>query len=216
MKKMTTRMITINGIIISIFLLFFLVPSLGYINVGVVKLTLMHILFIIGTYALYLTVNVNLIVAGVIYGLVFGLTSLVQELLYPGPTAFIFVNPLFSIIPRVLMGLCVGTIAYGFNKVSDCVEAKIYHNDYVHLTWFQKHYLKTFNLIIAISTSTFNTLFVLVFMYFIGPLVYPEPEHETFFKAFTWIILATNYLPETILVILIFPPIAYALRKLYS
>ncbi|WP_238335960.1 hypothetical protein [Spiroplasma citri] len=45
MKKVTTRMITINSIIIAIFLLFALVPSLGYITVGPVSLTLMHIFF---------------------------------------------------------------------------------------------------------------------------------------------------------------------------
>lgn len=216
MRKISTRMITINGIIISIFLLFCLVPSLGYIPVGPVQLTLMHILFLIGMYTLSVTVNLNLVVSGFIYGLVFGLTSLIKELIYPDVVAFIFLNPLFSVVPRILMGLCVGLIAYGFMKISNKIEKKIYQDETVKLTWFQKHYLKSFNIITAFATSTLNTFFVLTFMYFIGPLIYTSPDQHTFFHAFTWIILATNYIPETVLAILIFPPIAYALKKIYS
>ncbi|AOX44155.1 hypothetical protein S100390_v1c08190 [Spiroplasma sp. NBRC 100390] len=215
MKKITTRMITINSIIIAIFLLFALVPSLGYIAVGPVNLTLMHILFLIGMYALYVTMNLNLIWSGLIYGLVFGLSSLVQTFISPGITAFIFINPLFSVVPRVLMGLCVGLLAYFLTKISDKIEAKIYANQVTELTWYQRHYLKIYNVIIAFTTATLNTIFVLVFMYFIGPLIYTNPDQQAIFKTFTWLILATNYLPEMALAVAIFPPVAYALRKLY-
>ncbi|WP_424526219.1 ECF transporter S component [Spiroplasma endosymbiont of Glossina fuscipes fuscipes] len=215
MKKITTRMITINSIIIAIFLLFALVPSLGYIAVGPVNLTLMHILFLIGMYALYVTMNLNLIWSGLIYGLVFGLSSLVQTFISPGITAFIFINPLFSVVPRVLMGLCVGLLAYFLTKISDKIEAKIYANQVTELTWYQHHYLKIYNVIIAFTTATLNTIFVLVFMYFIGPLIYTNPDQQAIFKTFTWLILATNYLPEMALAVAIFPPVAYALRKLY-
>ncbi|WP_338964006.1 MULTISPECIES: ECF transporter S component [unclassified Spiroplasma] len=215
MKKITTRMITINSIIIAIFLLFALVPSLGYIAVGPVNLTLMHILFLIGMYALYVTMNLNLIWAGLIYGLVFGLSSLVQTLISPGITSFIFINPLFSVVPRVLMGLCVGVLAYFLTKISDNIETKIYANQITELTWYQRHYLKIYNVIIAFTTATLNTIFVLVFMYFIGPLIYTNPDQQAIFRTFTWLILATNYLPEMALAVAIFPPVAYALRKLY-
>lgn len=215
MKKITTRMITINSIIIAIFLLFALVPSLGYIAVGPVDLTLMHILFLIGMYALYVTMNLNLIWAGLIYGLVFGLSSLVQTLISPGITSFIFINPLFSVVPRVLMGLCVGVLAYFLTKISDNIETKIYANQITELTWYQRHYLKIYNVIIAFTTATLNTIFVLVFMYFIGPLIYTNPDQQAIFRTFTWLILATNYLPEMALAVAIFPPVAYALRKLY-
>ncbi|MBW3057747.1 MAG: ECF transporter S component [Spiroplasma poulsonii] len=208
-------MITINSIIIAIFLLFVLVPSLGYIAVGPVNLTLMHILFLIGMYALYVTMNLNLIWAGLIYGLVFGLSSLVQTLISPGITSFIFINPLFSVVPRVLMGLCVGVLAYFLTKISDNIETKIYENQITELTWYQRHYLKIYNVIIAFTTATLNTIFVLVFMYFIGPLIYTNPDQQAIFRTFTWLILATNYLPEMALAVAIFPPVAYALRKRY-
>ncbi|MFU0252573.1 ECF transporter S component [Spiroplasma sp. Moj] len=216
MKKVTTRMITINSIIIAIFLLFALVPSLGYITIGPVSLTLMHILFLIGMYALYITMNLNLIWAGLIYGLIFGLSSLIQTLISLGPTSFIFFNPLFSVVPRVLMGLCVGILAYFLTKTSVKIETKIYTNQITELTWYQRHYLKIYNIIIAFTVATLNTIFVLVFMYFIGPLIYTDPDQQRFFHTFTWIILATNYLPEMLLAVAIFPPVAYALKKLYN
>ncbi|RUO86596.1 ECF transporter S component [Spiroplasma endosymbiont of Megaselia nigra] len=216
MKKVTTRMITINSIIIAIFLLFALVPSLGYITIGPVSLTLMHILFLIGMYALYITMNLNLIWAGLIYGLIFGLSSLIQTLISPGPTSFIFLNPLFSVVPRVLMGLCVGILAYFLTKTSVKVETKIYTNQITELTWYQRHYLKIYNIIIAFTAATLNTIFFLVFMYFIGPLIYNDPDQQRFFHTFTWIILATNYLPEMLLAVAIFSPVAYALKKLYN
>lgn len=215
MRNITTKMITINSIIIAIFLLFVLVPWLGYITIGPVALTLMHILFLIGMYALYVTMNLNLIWGGLIYGLVFGLSSLIQTLISPGITSFIFINPLFSVVPRVLMGLCVGVLAYFLTKISNKIETKIYTNQVIKLTWYQQHYLKICNMIIAFTAATLNTIFVLVFMYFIGPLIYTNPDQQNIFRMFTWLILATNYLPEMILAVAIFPPVAYALRKLY-
>ncbi|ALA97339.1 hypothetical protein SKUN_00436 [Spiroplasma kunkelii CR2-3x] len=216
MKKVTTRMITINSIIISIFLFFALVPSLEYITIGPVSLTLMHILFLIGMYALYITMNLNLIWACLIYGFIFGLSSLIQTLISPGLTSFIFLNPLFSVVPRVLMGFYVGILAYFLTKTSVKIETKIYTNQITELTWYQRHYLKIYNIIIAFTAATLNTIFVLVFIYFIGPLIYTDSDQQRFFHTFTWIILATNYLPEMLLAVAIFPPVAYALKKLYD
>ncbi|WP_425379689.1 ECF transporter S component [Spiroplasma endosymbiont of Stenodema calcarata] len=215
MRNITTKMITINSIIIAIFLLFALVPWLGYITIGPVALTLMHILFLIGMYALYVTMNLNLIWGGLIYGLVFGLSSLIQTLISPGITSFIFINTVFSVVPRVLMGLCVGVLAYFLTKISNKIETKIYTNQVIKLTWYQQHYLKICNMIIAFTAATLNTIFVLVFMYFIGPLIYTNPDQQNIFRMFTWLILATNYLPEMTLAVAIFPSVAYALRKLY-
>ena len=150
-----------------------------------------------------------------IFLLIFGLSSLIQTFISPGITSFIFLNPLFSVVPRVLMGLCVGVLAYFLTKVSVKIETKIYANKITELTWYQRHYLKIYNIIIAFTAATLNTIFGLEFMYFIGPLIYTKPDQQAFFQAFTWIILATNYLPEMLLAVAIFPPVAYALKKLY-
>lgn len=145
----------------------------------------------------------------------FGLSSLVQTLISPGITSFIFINPLFSVVPRVLMGLCVGVLAYFLTKISDKIETKIYANQITELTWYQRHYLKIYNVIIDFTTATLNTIFVLVFMYFIGPLIYTNPDQQSIFRTFTWLILVTNYLLEMALAVGIFPPVVYALQKLY-
>lgn len=44
-------------------------------------------------------------VVGALVGLVFGLFSMYQNFTAPGPTSFIFWNPIIAIIPRVLVGI---------------------------------------------------------------------------------------------------------------
>ncbi|AGM26354.1 hypothetical protein SSYRP_v1c07640 [Spiroplasma syrphidicola EA-1] len=215
MRKLTTRVITINSILIAIFLLFTFVPQLGYIMIGPVALTLVHILFLIGMYALFLTAGVNLIISGTIYGLIFGLSSLIKILVFPDITAFIFVNPLFSVVPRLLMGIIVGTLAHLLNYSAVKREQKALNNQLAKVTWLTRYSYKVYDVIVAATATILNTFFVLSFMYFLGPLIYTNPDQQSFFKAFTWIILATNFLPEWLLAILIYPPVAYALRKLY-
>ncbi len=173
-------MITIN-IIIAIFLLFALVPSLAYIAIGSVSLALIHILFLMGVYALYITMNFNLIWAGLIYGLIFGLSSLIKTLISLCPTSFIFINQLFYVVPRVLMGLCVGILAYFLTKNSVKIETKIYTNQITKLTWYRRYYLKIYNIIIAFTSAALNAIFVLFFMYFIGPLIFINPDQQRFF-----------------------------------
>jgi uncharacterized membrane protein len=44
-------------------------------------------------------------VVGAAVGLVFGLFSMYQNFTAPGPTSFIFWNPIIALIPRILIGL---------------------------------------------------------------------------------------------------------------
>lgn len=187
--------ITINSILISIFLLFALIPWLGYIPLGVFKITLMPILFLISLEVLNLTININLIIAGILYGFLFGLTSLIQSAIYPSATAFIFINPLFSIMPRMLMGIVTGLTALLIQNIK-----------------FNNYFKKIF---LAFIATTFNTLFVLLFVSQLGPIIYKSLNLETIFQFFSWMILLTNYLPELILTALVYPPIALSLKQIY-
>lgn len=193
--KTNIHNITINSILISIFLLFALIPWLGYIPLGVFKITLMPILFLISLEVLNLTINVNLILAGILYGFLFGLTSLIQAAIYPSATAFIFINPLFSIMPRMLMGTVTGLTALLIQNIK-----------------FNNYFKKIF---LAFIATTFNTLFVLIFVSQLGPIIYKNLNLETIFFFFSWMILLTNYLPELILTALVYPPIALSLKQIY-
>jgi uncharacterized membrane protein len=68
----------------------------GYIQIGLVKVTFMHIPVIIGAI-------MEGAVGGVIVGLIFGISSLVNGL--STPLAPVFLNPMVSIFPRIMIGL---------------------------------------------------------------------------------------------------------------
>ncbi|MBE4704136.1 ECF transporter S component [Spiroplasma platyhelix] len=191
--KINIHTLTINSFLLSIFLLFTLVPWLGYLPLGIFKITLMPILFLVSLEVFNLTTKTNLISCGILYGFLFGLSSLIQSVLYPSATAFIFINPLFSIVPRILMGTITGLIAFSIKNVN-----------------FNSLIEKFFLCFIA---TTFNTLFVFLFVYNLGPIIYSDQNE--LFEIFSWMILLTNYLPELILTALIFPPIALALKRIY-
>lgn len=192
--KISIHTLTINSFLVSIFLLFTLVPWIGYLPLGVFKITLMPILFLISLEILHLTTNTNLIICGILYGCFFGVSSLIQSALYPSATAFIFVNPLFSIVPRILMGISVGAIAFSLKNITTNSMLK--------------------KLILCFATVTCNTLFVFLFVYFLGPVIYPD-QNEAIFSIFSWIILVTNYLPELLLTAFIYPPVALAVKRMH-
>jgi uncharacterized membrane protein len=71
---------------------------LGFIPVGPTRATIMHIPVIIGA------IMEGPIVGGFV-GLIFGLFSIYQALTTPTPVSFVFLNPLVSILPRILIGI---------------------------------------------------------------------------------------------------------------
>ncbi|MBE6070603.1 MAG: ECF transporter S component [Clostridium butyricum] len=103
----STKEITMIGMLsgISIFLG---VTRLGFIPLGPINATIMHIPVIIGAI-------VGGPVVGALVGLVFGLFSMYQAFTVPLPTSFIFWNPLIAIVPRVLIGI-VAYYLYNFLK----------------------------------------------------------------------------------------------------
>jgi uncharacterized membrane protein len=62
------------------------------------KVTILHIPVIIGA------VLEGPVVGGAI-GLLFGLWSIVDKVIRPTPTGFVFFNPLVSVMPRILIGI---------------------------------------------------------------------------------------------------------------
>ena len=96
-SRLSTRQMTIIGMLsaISIFLG---LTGLGFIPLPTMKATIMHIPVIIGAI-------VEGPMVGALVGLVFGLFSMYQNFTVPGPTSFIFWNPVIAIIPRILIGL---------------------------------------------------------------------------------------------------------------
>ncbi|MBP2656211.1 MAG: panT [Firmicutes bacterium] len=70
----------------------------GFVPLPMAKATVMHIPVIIGTI-------VEGPVVGILIGLMFGLFSIFQNMVAPNILSFVFLNPLVSVVPRVLIAL---------------------------------------------------------------------------------------------------------------
>ncbi len=96
-KGISVRKMAIIGVLGAISAVLGMTP-LGFIPVGPTRATIMHIPVIIGA------VMEGPIVGGFV-GLIFGLFSIFQAVTNPTPVSFVFLNPLVSVLPRVLIGI---------------------------------------------------------------------------------------------------------------
>ncbi len=133
----TVRQMTSVGMLsaISIFLG---LTGLGFIPLPPVRATIMHIPVIIGAI-------VEGPLVGALVGLVFGLFSMYQNITAPGPTSFIFWNPIIALVPRILIGI----VAY-----------------YVYMLFKKKFKKKSISIAVAaICATLINTIGVLGLTY---------------------------------------------------
>ncbi len=103
MKK--TKDLTAMAMLCAITMVLAIVPNIGIIQIGIVSLTVLHIPVIIGA-------NMYGVKGGLILGTVFGLSSLfVAATRGATPVDLMFVNPLVSVLPRMLFGLISGLLS---------------------------------------------------------------------------------------------------------
>ncbi|WP_353094375.1 ECF transporter S component [Tissierella praeacuta] len=96
-KGFSVRKMTIIGVLGAVSVVLGMTP-LGFIPIGPTRATIMHIPVIIGA------IMEGPVVGGFI-GLIFGLFSIFQAMTNPTPVSFVFLNPLVSVLPRVLIGV---------------------------------------------------------------------------------------------------------------
>lgn len=107
-KKFSVRKMAIIGVLGAISAVLGMTP-LGFIPVGPTRATIMHIPVIIGAL-------IEGPVVGAFVGLIFGLFSIFQAVTNQTPVSFVFLNPLVSIVPRVLIGI---TSYYVYNGLKN-------------------------------------------------------------------------------------------------
>ena len=95
--RFNVRKMAIVGVLGAISAVLGMTP-LGFIPIGPTRATIMHIPVIIGAL-------MEGPVVGVFVGLIFGLFSIFQAITNPTPVSFVFLNPLVSILPRVIIGI---------------------------------------------------------------------------------------------------------------
>jgi len=102
---------TVIAVFTAIIVIMAFVPWLGYITIGAISITLIHIPVLIGGIFGGRRVSLSL-------GLVFGLSSLIVALTRPvTPVDLLFQNPLISVLPRVIFGWALYEIYLLFRKV---------------------------------------------------------------------------------------------------
>ena len=112
---LTTRELTIVGMLSGITMLLGL-TGYGFIPLPLMKATILHVPVIIG--ALVAGPRV-----GIMVGFIFGCFSIFQAITTPVVLSFAFLNPLISVVPRILIG--IGTY-YVYKAVSSAVHKELF------------------------------------------------------------------------------------------
>ena len=110
-KKLNVRKLTIIGVLGAISIVLGSTP-IGFIPVGPTRATIMHIPVIIGAIA-------EGPIVGAFIGLIFGLFSIFQAVTAPTPVSFVFLNPLVSVLPRILIGIVSFYVYDGLRKLGN-------------------------------------------------------------------------------------------------
>ena len=110
MKKIKEiKTIAFDAMFLALIFVFAYVPYLGYITIGPLAFTTMHVLVLQG--AILFGAK-----RGALYGFFFGVSSLLVALQYPGTLNYFCLNPFISIVPRVLFGLIAGLVFDALKK----------------------------------------------------------------------------------------------------
>ncbi len=117
--KLETKNLTTVGILGAIVIMLGLTP-LGFIPLGVLTITSLHIPVIIAG------ILEGPLVGGLV-GMIFGFFSLFNAMTRPGPISFVFYNPLISILPRILIGVVTGLV-YKALKNKDNKKLRLFMN----------------------------------------------------------------------------------------
>lgn len=198
--KHNTRRLTLLTLFVSIEIVIAVIPFLGYIPLGVINATTLHIPVIIAGILLGKK-------EGSIVGFVFGLTSLVKNTLQPTLTSFAFTpfitvgdvsggwQSLFiALVPRILIGFLAGWLFELLHK-------KMKETGAIALS--------------AIVASLANTILVLGSIYFLFGVDYANALNVAYNTLFSFImgIVTTSGIAEAIIAAIISVVICKAGKK---
>ncbi|OLS02999.1 ECF transporter S component [Tissierella creatinophila] len=148
-KRFNVRRITIIGVLGAISIILGLTP-LGFIPIGPTRATIMHIPVIIGG------ITQGPIV-GAMVGLIFGLFSLFQNITNPTVISFAFLNPLVSVLPRVLIGITSYYTYKGFKKMGLKNTRNI-----LYLLWTSIIIYLSYGIYNALASHSYNIWMILI------------------------------------------------------
>ena len=187
-RRLNVRKMTVIGVLSAISIMMSMLPFIGYIPIGPTKATIMHIPVIIGAI-------IEGPVVGAMIGLIFGLTSLWNAMTQPTITSIFFLNPLVSILPRVLIGVVAYYVYQGIYKISK----KVYVSGFMA----------------GLIGSLANTAGVLGMIYVLYADKYMERIGQAGADAGKWLftLAATNGVPEALVAALIVSAVSVSLIR---
>ena len=185
---MKTRQITVNAMLIAITALLAIVPNLGIITIGPVSLTIMHIPVILAGIVFGFQ-------SAVITGLTFGISSMFVAMTRGAtPVDLLFINPVVSVLPRLLFGISVGLLWNAINrfKINDDVKIGV----------------------TAFVSTVVHAVFVLGILYFFLGFTGDMLAQFSQWTLFIWGILLSNTFVEAIAAVILCIPLVRVLRKI--
>ncbi|QJW44782.1 ECF transporter S component [bacterium BFN5] len=184
-QRSKVRKMAIVGMLSAICILLGL-TGYGFIPLPMAKATIMHIPVIIGAI-------LEGPLVGMLIGLIFGLFSIFQNMAVPNVLSFAFINPLVSVLPRVLIGL---TAFYSYKLFAARQE--------------------TLGIGVGAAlgslTNTFGVLGMIYLLYAADFAAARGINPDTVFKVISGIGLM-NGIPEAIISVAITVPVVLAIRK---
>lgn len=185
-KKMTYLAFSV-----AMLLLFTFTPFLGYIQINVVSITLIPSIVMIISIIFIKIMKWPALIAGIISGLLLGLSSLMASFVFAGSFDVLFQNPLFSIGPRLLVGLISGLT--------------------LTILKFGPKFKFLTCLIWVFTVITSNTVLTVTTIYWLADYFFPYYKD---LKNISWLLIVTNYLPELIVTtLIIFPVLRFFYRN---
>ncbi len=180
MKNKNLFKIVLTAILSALVIVMTVVPMTGYITYGgILEITTLHIVVVIG--AVFLGWKY-----GGILGFVWGASCVIRALAMSGNPAFLpFVNPMVSLVPRVIVGIVAGLVAGALFKTrcKPIIAAGI----------------------AAAAATLTNTLLVLSMYYIFGGMLDSVSAVFELFKTIILTIVGTNGAIELVAAIVIVP-----------
>lgn len=113
-----TTTLVYNAFIMAIIILMSAVPSIGFIQIPPIAITLVHIPVIIGAILFGFK-------AALLFSLTFGVSSLLVALTRGAATDVLFINPLVSVLPRLIFGIIIVVLYMALSKIKMKEQARI-------------------------------------------------------------------------------------------
>lgn len=185
-RRFSTRQVVVVGMLSSISIILGL-TGYGFIPLPIAKATIMHIPVIIGAI-------IEGPIVGATIGLLFGLFSIFQNITNPSLLSFALINPLVSVLPRILIGI-TSYYSYKFTPIKyDSVKAGV-------------------GAAIGSLVNTFGVLSMIFILYAPRYAEVKKINPSTAAKVIYGIAL-TNGVPEAIIAVLITIPVVLAVKRI--